>query len=92
MLARRALTLGFIQYDDYDHFIAELKAAWLEREKSGKGGPTYYKTKRAQISQPFSRAVVAQALSGQLLLRDGSVLLDGIKPAKISDFAKELGI
>lgn len=92
VLARRALTLGFIQYDDYDHFIAELKAAWLEREKSGKGGPTYYKTKKAQISQPFSRAVVAQALSGQLLLRDASALLDGVKPAKIPVFAKELGI
>lgn len=92
VLARRALTLGFIQYDDYARFIAELKSAWLEREKSGKGGPTYYKTKKAQISQPFSRAVVGQALSGQLLLRDASALLDGIKPAKISEFAKELGI
>jgi Zn-dependent peptidase ImmA (M78 family) len=92
VLARRALTLGFIQYDDYARFIAELKAAWLAREKSGQGGPTYYKTKKAQISQPFSRAVVEQALSGQLLLRDASALLDGIKPAKISDFAKELGI
>lgn len=92
VLARRALTLGFIQYDDYARFIAELKSAWLAREKGGKGGPTYYKTKKAQISQPFSRAVVGQALSGQLLLRDASALLDGIKPAKISDFAKELGI
>lgn len=92
VLARRALTLGLIQYHDYTGYIAELKAAWMEREKSGKGGPTYYKTKKAQISQPFSRAVVVQALSGQLLLRDASVLLDGIKPAKIPDFAKELGL
>ncbi|MDO8235838.1 XRE family transcriptional regulator [Citrobacter werkmanii] len=92
VLARRALTLGFILYEDYNRYISELKAAWLAREKSSKGGPTYYKTKKAQISQPFSRAVVGQALSGQLLLRDASVLLDGIKPAKIFDFAKELGI
>lgn len=91
-LARRALTLGFIQHDDYSRFIAKLKAAWLEREKSEKGGPTYYKTKKAQISQPFSRAVVGQALSGQLLLREASMLLDGIKPAKIPGFAKELGL
>ncbi|MDV5354843.1 ImmA/IrrE family metallo-endopeptidase [Enterobacter asburiae] len=92
VLARRALTLGFIQHDDYSSFIAKLKAAWLEREKSEKGGPTYYKTKKAQISQPFSRAVVGQALSGQLLLREASMLLDGIKPAKIPGFAKELGL
>lgn len=92
VLARRALTLGFIQHDDYSRFIAKLKAAWLEREKSEKGGPTYYKRKKAQISQPFSRAVVGQALSGQLLLREASMLLDGIKPAKIPGFAKELGL
>ncbi|EQB98925.1 XRE family transcriptional regulator [Photorhabdus temperata] len=92
MLARRALTLEFIQYDDYTRYIAKQKAAWQEREKNGKGGPTYYRTKKAQISQPFSRAVVGQALSGQLLLREASMLLGGIKPAKISDFAKELGI
>lgn len=92
VLARRALTLGFIQHDDYSRFIAKLNAAWLEREKSEKGGPTYYKTKKAQISQPFSRAVVGQALSGQLLLREASMLLDGIKPAKIPGFAKELGL
>lgn len=61
------------------------------REKKG-GGPGYYRTKKAQISQPFSRAVVGQALSGQLLLREASALLDGIKPAKIPVFAKELGI
>lgn len=92
VLARRALTLGFIQHDAYSRFIAKLKAAWLEREKNEKGGPTYYKTKKAQISQPFSRAVVGQALSGQLLLREASMLLDGIKPAKIPGFAKELGL
>ncbi len=91
VLARRALTLGFILYEDYAHYIALLKAAWQEREKRGKG-PTYYKTKKAQISQPFSRAVVEQALSGQLLLREASVLLDNIKPAKITEFAKELGL
>ncbi|XES83703.1 XRE family transcriptional regulator [Franconibacter pulveris] len=92
VLARRALTLGFIFYEDYARYIAELKTQWQEREKNGKGGPDYYKTKKAQISLPFSRAVVGQALSGQLLLRDASVLLDGMKPAKIPDFAKELGV
>lgn len=92
VLARRALTLKFIGYDDYVHYIAGLKAEWQEREKSGKGGPGYYQTKKAQISQPFSRAVVGQALSGHLLLREASALLDGMRPAKIPVFAKELGV
>lgn len=92
VLARRALTLGFIQYDDYFQYISELKTAWLQREKGNQSGPTYYKTKKAQISQSFSRAVVGQALSGQLLLREASMLLGGMKPAKIPEFAKELGV
>lgn len=92
VLARRALTLKFIGYDDYARYVAGLRAEWLEREKSGKGGPNYYQTKKAHISQPFSRAVVEQALSGQLLLREASALLDGMRPAKIPVFAKALGI
>lgn len=92
VLTRRALTLKFIGYDDYASYISGLKAAWQEREKNGKGGPGYYQTKKAQISLPFSRAVVGQALSGQLLLREASVLLDGMRPAKIPVFAKELGV
>lgn len=92
VLARRALTLKLISYNDYAQYIAKLHTEWNEREKNDKGGPNYYRTKNAQISPSFSRAVVGQALSGQLLLREASVLLDGIKPAKISVFAKELGI
>lgn len=91
VLARRALTLKFIRYDDYARYIAELKAEWQKREKND-GGPGYYRTKKAQISLPFSRAVVGQALSGQLLLREASSLLDGIKPANLPVFAKELGV
>lgn len=91
VLARRALTLQFIGYDDYARYIAGLKAEWQKREKSD-GGPNYYRTKKAQISLPFSRAVVGQAMSGQILLREASSLLDGIKPANIPVFAKELGL
>lgn len=92
VLARRALTLKFIGYAEYSHYISRLKIEWQEREKNDNGGPTYYQTKKAQISLPFSRAVVGQAVSGQLLLREASALLDGIKPAKIPFFAKELGV
>jgi len=91
VLARRALTLGFIENGEYIGYIASQKEAYQKREKSG-SGPTYYKTKKAQISQTFSKAVVGEALNGQLLLREAGQLLGGIKPNKITAFAKELGI
>lgn len=89
-LARRALTLGFISQDEYGRYISEQKSRYEKRE--GRGGPTYYQTKKAQISRPFSQAVVSEALSGQLLLREAGHLLGGIKPGKIETFARELGI
>lgn len=89
-LARRALTLGFISEGEYSRYIAEQKAAYRRRESSG--GPTYYQTKKAQISQQFSQTVVSEALSGQMLLRDAGELLGGMQPSKIQRFAEELGI
>src|SRR5690554_434008 len=89
-LARRALSLNFISQQAYERYIFEQKN--LYRQRKGSGGPTYYQTKKAQISRPFSRAVVGEALSGQLLLREAGALLGGIKPGKIETFARELGV
>jgi Zn-dependent peptidase ImmA (M78 family) len=89
-LARRALTLNFITQDQYLRYITARQEAY--RNKESNGGPTYYQTKKAQISNLFSRAVVNEALNGQLLLREASQLLGGIKPSKIANFAKELGV
>lgn len=89
-LARRALTLNFISQDEYSRYITAQQSAYKNRPPSG--GPTYYQTKKAQISNLFSRAVVREALSGQLLLREAGQLLGGIKPGKIAQFAKELGL
>lgn len=91
VLTRRALTLNFIDQAAYVAFVNAERAAFRNRTKSGKG-PTYYQTKKAQLSQPFSQAVVSNALSGQLLLREAGQLLGGIKPGKIAQFAKELGV
>ena len=90
VLARRALTLNFISSEQYSSYIADQRAQHKKRE--GIGGPTYYQTRKAQISRPFSRAVVGEALSGQLMLREAGELLGGIKPGKIETFARELGV
>jgi len=89
-LARRALTLNFISQQEYGRYIFEQKRRYEQRK--GGGGPTYYQTKKAQISRQFSQAVVGEALSGQLLLREAGELLGGIKPGKIETFARELGV
>lgn len=90
VLARRALTCDFISRAAYQEFIAAEKEAHQNRESSG-NGPSYYKTKKAEISDLFSNAVVSQALNGQLLLREAGDLLV-MKPSKIAKFAQELTI
>jgi Zn-dependent peptidase ImmA (M78 family)/transcriptional regulator with XRE-family HTH domain len=89
VLARRALTLDFITHEEYGLFIGAKVKAHKNKEGSG---PSYYAMKKAQISMAFSKAVVMEALSGQLLLREASALLGGIKPDKIAHFARELGL
>ena len=88
VLARRALTCGYISQSEYGRFISSEQEAFRSRKTAGKGGPTYYRTKKAQISEPFSRAVVSQALNGRLLLRASGQLL-GMKTANVAKFAKE---
>ena len=89
VLARRALTVGYISQTDYQEFVTAEQDAFKRRETSRNGGPTYYRTRKAQISERFSRAVVSQALNGTLLLRDAGQLLD-MKPSNVSKFAREL--
>ena len=88
-LARKALTLALISQGEYGAFIKAQIDAFKEREASG-SGPSYFKTKKAQISQLFSKAVVSEALNGKLLLRDAGWML-GMKPTSVTKFAQELG-
>lgn len=88
-LARKALTLQFITQLEYDAYIQVQIDAYKAREKQD-GGPTFYKTKKAQLSELFSRAVVSEALNGKLILRDAGWML-GMKPANVAKFAQEFG-
>lgn len=90
VLARRAYTLGLITLQDYRDYIAVQRAAYESRVRN-EGGPTYYQTKKSQISRRFSSAVASEALTGSLSLRDASHYLD-VKPSNIRKFAGELGI
>lgn len=89
VLARRALTLGYISQDEYNAYTYQLRQLHKSRAKPA-SGPDYYVVKRSQISKQFAKAVTNEALSGQLLLRDASNLLGGIKPSKVAHFAEGL--
>jgi len=90
VIARRALTLGKISREDYRDYVEALQRQYRNRDKNT-GGPTYYRTQKGQISEMFSRALVSEALSGRVLLRDAGNLLS-MKPNRIPEYAKELGV
>jgi len=91
VIARRAESLGKITLPQYREYTAELRAEYVERDKNRKHGGDFYITKKSQISQPFSKAIVSEALSGKLLLREAGQLLD-MRPPHVMKYAQELGI
>jgi Zn-dependent peptidase ImmA (M78 family)/DNA-binding XRE family transcriptional regulator len=90
VIARRALTLQKITPQQYQTFINMVQREYKEREKTD-SGPTYYRTRKSQVSERFAKALVTETLSGRVLLRDAGKLL-GMAPSNISTFATELGI
>ncbi|NTV95178.1 MAG: ImmA/IrrE family metallo-endopeptidase [Thiobacillus sp.] len=87
VVARRALDLGHIDEPTHrDYYLKELEA-WRSARKPGGGG---YRATGAKNGRRFSLAVITEALSGRMLLRDAGRLL-GVKPAKIGEYAKEFG-
>lgn len=87
VVIRRALDLGQVDREVYAAFYrAELDAF----QAAGGGGGSFYRNAGAKNSARFARAVIAEAFSGRLLLRDAGRLL-GVQPSKIRDFAGQLG-
>jgi len=79
VIMRRALDLALVNHAIYlQHYQAELAAF---RDKSG-GGGSFYRNASVKNSKRFARAVLAETLSGRLLLRDAGRLL-GVQPGKL---------
>lgn len=87
VIARRALTFGYIELSSYQQFINAEKNAFQSREKQA-GGPSYYLTKKSQMSQSFAKALVNDALNGNTPLREAASLMQ-VKPANLMKLAKE---
>ncbi|MDG6774156.1 XRE family transcriptional regulator [Thiomicrorhabdus sp. ZW0627] len=85
VVARRALTFALISQQDYERYIQDLKDEYAKREGRG----DFWKTQRSRLSVRFAQAVTSEALSGRMLLRDASNLLD-ISPNQIKRVYKEV--
>ncbi|NQY84337.1 MAG: ImmA/IrrE family metallo-endopeptidase [Alcanivorax sp.] len=90
VLARRALTLQKISADEYQRYIRELQEEHRNRERENIP-MSYYQGRKGHVSQTFSKALLSEALSGRVLLRDAGRLL-GMKPSNLAKYAKELGV
>jgi Zn-dependent peptidase ImmA (M78 family)/transcriptional regulator with XRE-family HTH domain len=87
VVARRACDLGFITSEAYSQYYLSELNAYRAHKKAGRGD--FYKTASSKNSKRFSRAVLTEALSGRLLLRDAGKLL-GIQPGKIRTYAEKV--
>jgi Zn-dependent peptidase ImmA (M78 family)/transcriptional regulator with XRE-family HTH domain len=86
VVMRRAFDLGLIGRETYQLFYVQE----LERFRSIKrDGGSFYRNTGSKNSSRFAKAVIAEALSGRLLLRDAGKLL-GIHPSKLRTFAQQL--
>ncbi len=87
VVAKRALDAGVIDWRAYNEFYqAELEAF---RKKGGDGGGDFYRTAGSRNSLKMSQAVVSEARSGRLLLRDAGKLL-GVAPSALGKYASKL--
>ena len=88
VIARRALTFGYITARAYQQFINAENKAFQKREKQSRGS-SYYVTKQSQVSKNFTQALVNDALNGNTPLREVANLMQ-MKPANLSKLVKEL--
>ena len=86
--AKRALDCNVISKDTYWAYYRNELSKF--QNKKGNGG-SFYRSAGAKNSGIFSSAVVAEALSGRMLLRDAGRLL-GINPNKIKTYASTLSL
>jgi len=86
VIGRRARDLGLVTREAYSAYYLQVLQAY--RDKEG-GGGDYYRTATAKNSARFSKAVLAQTMSGRMLLREAGALL-GVQPAKLKTYAGKL--
>ncbi len=89
VIARRAVDLRVVAWDEYHAFYAEQAQQWRNTKKSDGGSP--YKTIPLRNGRRFTDAVVRAALEQRLLLRDAGRML-GLQPSNIGKLSREMGV
>lgn len=87
VIVRRALDLKLIGQEIYQSYYGELIRQFNDTDSSG---GNFYVMAQNKNSAKFSKALLGEALTGRVLLRDASRLL-GIAPAKLKTYAEEVG-
>ena len=85
-IGRRALDLGYITQPQYSAYYRLVLRAFQDKQD---GAGDYYRNATAKNSTRLSKAVLTEALSGRLLLRDAGTIL-GVQPAKLRTLADKL--
>ena len=91
VIARRAFDLELIKWPAYNTYYQAQAERWEHESKSRKPGGQYYFNPPIRNGRRFTKAVLQNALSNRLLLRDAGALLN-INPSKIFKLAKEIGV
>ena len=86
VIARRALDLNFITSGKYGEILARTRSA----ESTASAGGDYYKSVVVRNSKKLTRAVVGEALSGRIMLRDAGSLLN-ISPQAVMEIYNRRG-
>jgi len=85
-IGRRALDLGYISQNQYSAYYRMTLKAFQDKEG---GAGDYYRNATAKNSFRLSKAVLSEAMSGRMLLRDAGHLL-GVQPAKLRTLASRI--
>ncbi|WP_447787029.1 ImmA/IrrE family metallo-endopeptidase [Pseudomonas germanica] len=85
-VGRRALDLGYIEKLQYSYYYRKVLKSFQD-EKGGAGD--YYRNATAKNSPRLSKAVLTEAMSGRMLLREAGNLL-GVQPAKLRTLASKI--
>lgn len=82
VVARRALDFGLISKEDYLRVLQRTR--YSEAKNKEDGGGDYYRSVVVRNSKKLTRAVVAEAFSGRMLLRDAGSLLN-VSPNSVAE-------
>ena len=80
VIGRRALDLGYLSHEEFSAFYQQERQRW--RDINRDSGGDFFATLPVRNGRKFTRAVLDEAMRGNLLLRNAGALL-GVQPAKL---------